>query len=540
MSLFRCAACGSPNVVADTQAGGVGYNYIKGAVGTAVLGVGGAAAGIESKQQQVFKCPDCGMTLNYPMSPSIQMLIDIGVQNEEARKKLNLNGHKIDWDYMRQQYKNIEMGPADEQIANRIKQREETLESVGNADKEEFDSIIDFLHSFIKRFSVIYRNSKDVRMFSPESPMQVDDYLTYQSAVTVCIENLWKFIPPPLPSKYREMSLKNEIPTIFASYFIGKVMNEYNNPSVISFRFWGRGGKIKMKREIDLLNLYASSHPFINEFSRTYGKSLLGLDDCGAIPLLNMRLWSIPDAICVKETTENVNYEWILPALSFSKEILASSDFAYKWKLSSTPKLGGYDLSFIIDNYFKHYPEKKGMYDDQKKAYILKKDTSISKGKEIEGNLASIDELKSTIDKNEVVIQQLENKLFGRAKAKAEAESLREKNASLEEEINKLNMLNSTLKQDDKSAEIEIEYYRSIIKYFNGFIAWDLIKSEATNGDGQVVAKHEISRPEKMIPSNPKVDEINSDALKKLKSLYDEGILTQEEYSAKKKQILGI
>lgn len=56
MSLHRCAACGSQNVVVDTQAGGVSYNYKKGIVGTAVFGVGGAVAGVESKSQEVFKC----------------------------------------------------------------------------------------------------------------------------------------------------------------------------------------------------------------------------------------------------------------------------------------------------------------------------------------------------------------------------------------------------------------------------------------------------------------------------------------------------
>ena len=44
MALYRCAACGSPNVVTDTQIGGLKYDYLKGAVGTAILGAGGAAA----------------------------------------------------------------------------------------------------------------------------------------------------------------------------------------------------------------------------------------------------------------------------------------------------------------------------------------------------------------------------------------------------------------------------------------------------------------------------------------------------------------
>ena len=67
MALYRCAACGSPNVATDTQTGGISYNYKKGVVGTVVLGAGGAVAGIENKNQTIYKCADCGMVLSYPM-----------------------------------------------------------------------------------------------------------------------------------------------------------------------------------------------------------------------------------------------------------------------------------------------------------------------------------------------------------------------------------------------------------------------------------------------------------------------------------------
>ena len=90
MGLYRCAACGSPNVMIDTQAGGIKYNYLKGAVGTVLLGVGGAAAGIGSQQQTVYKCPDCGMVLTYPMSEALADLIDIGVMYPKARSQLKL------------------------------------------------------------------------------------------------------------------------------------------------------------------------------------------------------------------------------------------------------------------------------------------------------------------------------------------------------------------------------------------------------------------------------------------------------------------
>ena len=50
MSLYRCAACGSPNVMTDNKK--EGYDYVKGAIGTAVLGVGGAVAGLDGKEKK--------------------------------------------------------------------------------------------------------------------------------------------------------------------------------------------------------------------------------------------------------------------------------------------------------------------------------------------------------------------------------------------------------------------------------------------------------------------------------------------------------
>ncbi len=114
MVLYRCAACGSPNVVTDTQIGGIKYNYVKGAIGTVALGAGGAAAGITSETQQVFKCPDCGMTLTYSMDTEMKNLIDIGVMSADVRENLKYCGIPITWDFLKTKFKNIEEGSGDQ------------------------------------------------------------------------------------------------------------------------------------------------------------------------------------------------------------------------------------------------------------------------------------------------------------------------------------------------------------------------------------------------------------------------------------------
>ena len=125
MAIFRCASCGSPNVMTDTQSGGVKFDYAKGIVGTVVLGAGGAVAGIKNTTQTVYKCPDCGMILTYCMPQEIKTMIDIGVESAAARKGLTLNGTHLDWDYLVKRYKNIEYGRGEEEIREKRKIAEE-------------------------------------------------------------------------------------------------------------------------------------------------------------------------------------------------------------------------------------------------------------------------------------------------------------------------------------------------------------------------------------------------------------------------------
>lgn len=154
MALHRCAACGSPNVATDTQAGGISYNYKKGVVGTVVLGAGGAVAGIENKTQTVYKCADCGMVLSYPMDAETKNVIDLGVRYAEARENLKLYGISVSWDFLKNKYKNIEEGHADEMIRFRNESeariRNMTTDFLAEAVLEKLNAIIADLAAYEK------------------------------------------------------------------------------------------------------------------------------------------------------------------------------------------------------------------------------------------------------------------------------------------------------------------------------------------------------------------------------------------------------
>lgn len=137
MGLYRCSACGSPNVITDTTT--EGYDYVKGAIGTAVLGVGGAVAGMNGKRKTVYKCPDCGLTMSSPMPDEMKLLIDIGVYSLKARDNLQLLGQKIEWDFLVSRFKNIESGRADRELQelNARKEAERTAYLAAAAAKQQ-------------------------------------------------------------------------------------------------------------------------------------------------------------------------------------------------------------------------------------------------------------------------------------------------------------------------------------------------------------------------------------------------------------------
>ncbi len=107
MSLYRCAACGSPNVITDNQNAGVKINAAKAVAGTIAIGAGGALAGLENNTQAVYICKDCGITLSYPMPDDLKQLIDMGLTSAEIRKNAKLMNTRIYWDFITKKYPNI-------------------------------------------------------------------------------------------------------------------------------------------------------------------------------------------------------------------------------------------------------------------------------------------------------------------------------------------------------------------------------------------------------------------------------------------------
>lgn len=134
-------------------------------------------AGINGKSRTVFKCLDCGLTTNSPMSEDIKLLIDIGVDSLKGRENLFLQGTKIDWEVLTKNYVNIETGMADrEQEERERREREEVYKSAqersmprgertGNREEE------------VKKDIVYILDKHEDRMFSIGEIFEFSEYI---------------------------------------------------------------------------------------------------------------------------------------------------------------------------------------------------------------------------------------------------------------------------------------------------------------------------------------------------------------------------
>lgn len=386
LSLYRCAVCGSPNVVTDTQTAGVGYDYGKGLFGTLLFGSGGAVAGVRSKQQKVFKCPDCGQTLTYPMDEETKQVIDIGVMYADARSDLRLRGVRVSWDSLKSKYRNIESGFADQTIATRREAGKELLQSYETATKEEFDEAVDTIISFRGRMGESLYSEAIDEEYSQRNMPKLSEYRAYCNAVDLFIENTFKFFSAEeLKSCYYNRgnwryALRNVFKDSIAPYLFRKYVSDHGEmkrSAIDSFPNRMPGNSFNL---ID----YVVSEPFIWEIIATWSDTPLGID------LKDFRKRSYEDSeelnrkflrdyfgtghgrffsrltydtvipLLIEE--DGVLYWWDGPDTCFNE--LSEAEKAYYEDNKIYPSWiirGSKDR--IVDTYFKHYPEKKAEFE---------------------------------------------------------------------------------------------------------------------------------------------------------------------------------
>lgn len=536
MSLYRCAACGSPNVMVDTQADGVSFNYGKGIAGTLILGPGGAAAGVSSSHRQVYKCSDCGTTLSYTMEPAMKSVIDMGVISLDYRNNISIHGMKMPWETIKARYKNIESGYADQ-----IQQKNAAfVSSVADATQEEFDAAVD---TFVL---ALYRAGHDEHYpipgerpacWSNENPMTLMEYYAWTNAADTIVKNFSKFIPPYTQyRKYRGLPIAMIISYAMATFIdndilrLGCALNYVKDPvHGYDFDSYARSSDGRMLRLLVAQYaefLYASScsddsERVVKVVSRT-SKTRIKVDDDSVFGIDGSRI------------------ELYLPLFKVDDGVLGYWDASYGDNSPLAVHIfftGDTNLKLkkMADNYFSYFPEKKEDFEKAIQEYKVQQEANNDIQGKIKTLTSTLAEYNNAISSNTSEIATLEKKIFGKKKAQERIAELNSMNQQFALKIQDANKEIAALKDKLVQQEDPTAFVINLIKKYDYLIAWHWSYAQEPVCEPVKESKVEAVKES---PSLPDQDVAN--AIQKYKDLLDMGAITQEEYNAKKKQLLGL
>ena len=477
MALHRCAACGSPNVMTDIQK--EGYDYVKGAIGTVVLGTGGAVAGLDGKKTTVYKCPDCGTTLSYCMPEELKMVIDMGVASKEMREHLQLNGAPVDWTSLTQKYRNIgESQPsAGERMANEW--REAAVVNKAQATKAEFDAAVDCIVETWRKFGYYGRRKGITDYYCAEKPYTLEEHTNYQNAVAIFIENCSQYISPNsnLHIKYRGLDPHIDISSLFREYLLAQYMNRTRKHGLSLI--YSYSDKCGMRQSNDDMDRMIGNDPFLTEFIHRYA-------DGGALLITNknaMKDGCYSDVFFSDDTIVGHHYGtcrtsisdvpvffWFPKFLVKNRKLFAHynenyPDIEYAYECSCC--YIGDEAREIIENYC-HATSVDVQEVDSAFSEVAKQRREIAKQvDEIKQQNRSI---KAEVEKKQAELTPLlRPRLFGRKQAEAEAAALREQIAELKKEMEENAQKEGPLSKEYTTATLKTH---DLLEKFDFFTVW--------------------------------------------------------------------
>ncbi len=504
MSLRRCAACGSPNVVSATEQGG--YSYTKGAIGTVLFGTGGAVAGINGKTTQVYKCPDCGLTLDHLMHDELRVLIDAGVRSVEARKNLKLRGATMYWDVLRSSYKNIESGAADRELEAQLKK----ITSIATATKQEFDSAIDIIsEKLYRKFG--YYDSREPDIYTTNNPMTLQEYREICSAIYTFVENVYMQLTPDSKG-YIDRGYRN-MPPVFpiACLLDYCILRFYALNSRLPFHNYTDGHLLILKPEclpgksaqkVSKINndfdslLY--NFPFLKGLIEKCGRTfdILSPDRPNTLyqylslsketKIVNKTEKSRLFVICSWNVDEETKVNFLLPRYKEENGKLYYSNVAFAKNSAYSPV----NCKDLMDAYFAKYPEKKEIYENSINQAIERQHLSTEEIKRLQTIIGNLEQChteiscnNNQIQNNNIIIGKLKKKIFGKKNAALEIAEMEKKNAALRVENQRLNSMlaemDSLKKQLDiiKESRIPMDaaWYERLAQAMDYFIVWHCI-----------------------------------------------------------------
>ena len=497
MSLFRCAACGSQKVSVDTQAAGIKYDFVKGAVGTVLLGAGGAVAGVTNKEQRVYKCSDCGMTLTYPMPDEIKRMIDEGITFSERRNNLLIDGIPISWAELKKLYKNIELGYADEELEEKViaAQKKELrgidlLKSKGSASEEEFENAIRMIPVLATKFGIdkdyFWDQVTDhIVPFSRDNLPSLADYLSFLSALDIFFTNYFRFRPYEYILEHdRETSLiEMEVFKVFLITYFS--MDFYNKTGQYAYVI-GDARSTRAKPFIDFIKKNGFFMQLLLYYIKHVDRNDLFLDDYeeGNISYILERCSSpsqTRNCLVYPCNLFNIKEIVLFPKYQIKNGALYFNDLTFLYTIE---KKQVYDYPYHVEKFFRYFPDKKEKYDSEVFEHHHKSFEIAKEKKNVENNISDAKNRLSVAEKKKfeynTELNQLNNKIFGKKKSEAR---IRELNTLIIQQNTSINNLKAYISEEMKKIEttqIESEEAFSSRMYeeYDYYLVWCRIPEE--------------------------------------------------------------
>ena len=459
MALYRCASCGSPNVRTEIQVGEIKYNYVKGAIGTVVLGMGGAVAGIENKTQQIYICSDCGANLSYPMPESLKESIDKALIDTKYRSEF------MSWNAIRMHYYNLEEGFADRITAEKKSAQKNSLLEYSYATKEEFEKAADLIIEYQNKLG----NDEDT--FSDENPMSLEEYLMWINAIFVFIENISKFFPESLPDDYKGLH-KTLIQGYFCTYIYEKIYLKYGHYP--TFRANGYSEEIvEYSAKFSFPWLFANTylknkHKTVFDFNFITGQEFdITPEEISSKVYRQTTLQGIYSNIRINYEFSDNEQNSYCSKVSVPRFILKDGKL-FCWKYSHN-KFSKDTSEKILEEFFEHFPEKEIEIKNKIQSYATDVKQTPKYKAEINSLNDAYDKIGEVILAKKLQIAELKKKTIGKNKAltqiaanEAEINNLESKSTTIENKIKDIENICDSLKEEN--------FIRTLVEEMNYFI----------------------------------------------------------------------
>lgn len=543
MSLYRCAICGSPNVI--KQESNDGFSYKKAIVGTAVFGSVGAVAGINGKKTTAFVCPDCGSSLPNPMDRAAHDMADVLMSMPPHLAQESSPAFISKYSYLQKQLEQASTAnkyvidtPVG-QYANPANIKEDefraaatrTLHSLRMLQKYWLHHGPDSERNTLIVQRIQGENFKMPQLDIEQAKQAIKDFHVVYHGIAAYPHLVIKSIDDSLNSGLYYSHLMDAaifyILTVYDELTVDELYDMSQSEKTLKRVFHALFGD-KWKQKLEFEQQHSS---WMNYTQKSLLPKKTWLQAFEHASLERYSLFK-PKGRLKAETTLKVPFIVIDDTLYVRDSLSLDERFAL-----DMPELA----NKIKENRRQHgnivVPQQSNFRSDSKEMDYKRK----------------INKLQGNIDEIYVAIAKLEKKIFGKAKAQVEITELKKEIERLNREIDTNKNAMKALEQEDierfKLAKAEAEQKQNVLNQ-----EYEELKKEKD----AYASQHSIwidamTLPDILlnVPSPDTSDDCTSSAdnssiisvkeeLKKLKELLDEGLITQEDYDAKKQQYLGL